>query len=65
MYRSDFVYDLFEHLSPGEHGGGGGKGGKGMGRKPTMIKRGGRSSRKKATVSSQFKVCNTSQLMLS
>jgi myosin X len=53
--RSDFVYDLFEHLTPGEASGGGGKAGKGMGRQPTVIKRGGRSSRKRATVSSQFK----------
>ena len=56
LRRSDFVYDLFEHLTPGEASGGGGKAGKGMGRQHTVIKRGGRSSRKRATVSSQFKV---------
>ena len=45
---SDFVYDLFENMSVSESGGG---------RKPTMMgKRGGKPSRKKATVSSQFKV---------
>lgn len=45
---SDFVYDLFEYMHVSESGGG---------RKPTMMgKRGGKPSRKKATVSSQFKV---------
>jgi hypothetical protein len=52
--RSDFVYDLFEHMSVSESGGG---------RKTTTMvgKRGGKPSRKKATVSSQFKVnlCTT------
>ncbi len=43
-------------MSSLEHGGGGG-GGAGMGRRPTMIRKGGgRPSRKRATVSSQFKV---------
>ena len=48
FFRSDFVYDLFEHMSASDAGG----------RKTTMVgKRGGKPSRKKATVSSQFKVC--------
>ena len=52
-HRSDFVYDLFDHMSIEEDGGGGG--GAIVGRKPTALgKRGGK--RKKATVSSQFKV---------
>ena len=42
------MYDLFEHMSVSESGGG---------RKTNMMgKRGGKPSRKKATVSSQFKV---------
>ena len=49
MCRSDFVYDLFEHMSVSDQGGGG--------KRPTMMgKRGGKPSRKKKTVSSQFKV---------
>ncbi len=53
FYRSDFVYDIFEHMNIEESGGGGGGGM--IGRKPTALgKRGGK--RKKATVSSQFKV---------
>ena len=48
-FRSDFVYDLFEHMSVSDQGGGG--------KRPTMMgKRGGKPSRKKTTVSSQFKV---------
>ena len=48
-FRSDFVYDLFEHMSVSDQGGGG--------KRPTMMgKRGGKPSRKKMTVSSQFKV---------
>lgn len=46
------MYELFEHMNIEESGGGGGGV---MGRKPTALgKRGGK--RKKATVSSQFKV---------
>ena len=43
------MYDLFEHMSVSDQGGGG--------KRPTMMgKRGGKPSRKKTTVSSQFKV---------
>ena len=43
------MYDLFEHMSVSDQGGGG--------KRPTMMgKRGGKPSRKKNTVSSQFKV---------
>ena len=49
-YRSDFVYDLFEHMSVSSHGGGGGIAHR------SVMRRGGKPSRKKATVSSQFKV---------
>jgi len=53
--RSDFVYDLFEHMSTTEPGAGGG----GRPSRPTMIRKAGKPSRKKATVSSQFKVSRT------
>ena len=51
--RSDFVYDLFEHMTLAPQGGGG----RGHPRQPTMLKSRGnvKPSRKKATVSSQFK----------
>ena len=53
LFRSDFVYDLFEHMSVGDQGGGGGGG---LARRVTTKKLGGKPSRKKPTVSSQFKV---------
>ena len=53
-FRSDFVYDLFEHMSAGDQGGGGG-----LARRATTKKVGGKPSRKKPTVSSQFKVHTT------
>ena len=56
-FRSDFVYDLFEHMSVSDQGGGG--------KRPTMMgKRGGKPSRKKTTVSSQFKVSTLMNLQL-
>ena len=48
--RSDFVYDLFEHMSLSETAQG--PGGSGIGRRMSLKRKGGR---KKATVSSQFK----------
>ena len=46
------MYDLFEHMNFSQEAGGRGR----MGKQPTMMgKRGGKPSRKKATVSSQFK----------
>ena len=55
--RSDFVYDLFEYMNVD----GGSSGGGIQSRRPTALgKRGGKPSRKKATVSSQFKVSNVS-----
>ena len=53
-FRSDFVYDLFEYMSAGDQGGGGG-----LARRATTKKVGGKPSRKKPTVSSQFKVHTT------
>lgn len=47
--RNDFVYDLFAHMNLEEEGGGAGGG-----RAFKMERRGG--AKKKATVSSQFKV---------
>ena len=49
-YRSDFVYDLFEHMALSDTGQG--PGGSGIGRRMSLKRKGGR---KKATVSSQFK----------
>ena len=46
------MYDMFEHMNVSDGGGG---------KRPAMGKRGGKPSRKKATVSSQFKV-RSSQL---
>jgi len=49
------VYDLFEHMNLSDSGGG---------KRPAMGKRGGKPSRKKATVSSQFKVIINILIML-
>ena len=46
------MYDLFEHMSMSQQGGGGG----GLGHRQAAFKKGGKPSRRKATVSSQFKV---------
>ena len=50
-YRSDYVYDLFDHMQLKEQSGVGGAGG--LGRRMSMKKKAG--AKKKATVSSQFK----------
>ena len=52
--RSDFVYDLFAHMSLDEEGGASGP------RTFRMERRG--PAKKKATVSSQFKVCESTPL---
>ena len=47
------MYDLFEHMSTSQQEGGS------RPTRPTMIRKAGKPSRKKATVSSQFKVSET------